>query len=621
MTAISRRYLLLASWQLTLTWYLIFLIATVSCHLAPVSAQAPSDSPSTQTLLSDLLTHSASTPLIDVLATEFERFACPPSSHNDTDNDHSSDAGSNAHPLVAPGEPERSYALVLFLTASRGCTSCAAVERELPLVAQLYEQARYALPHDNDPSRSTPPTSPHPLHRIFFLKLDAHRNDRTPGDAEPVWSNLDWFRKQEIKNVPEIILIKHTTKPPPIHKTLPDASQLEELDNTPKGRWRRRIRAMEERIAMRLQRSTNLTESALSESDTDASTPSIISSGPCWRSPQYSFSYPLSAGADPAKLVAFIRSHTEGVQEGEDSNDAELPNDDEQLLSPLPPHRVTPRSGVRLAVDFAALAAAKAAADAERSSGFGGLLLSFFTSVEPFAPSIALFACIFVGWKMKLVGFWALPAVFYLWAVSGAMNNIIKKMPLIGMGQSGPMFFYPGHGSFVFESVIIAVLYAYSAISFIALNRLKLWHAYGQSSRSQQPQAHISTQPSEKTERVTKTALTDVEAYRSALNLTSNDSADVASASSTLSSSASSTSTPTSTPASTNVPLQPGQIRASKQFLESHARRRQQADMNLFDFPPNTWILFLVITFGFAFSLMRTVYTRKNGAYRFGYLL
>jgi hypothetical protein len=50
------------------------------------------------------------------------------------------------------------------------------------------------------------------------------------------------------------------------------------------------------------------------------------------------------------------------------------------------------------------------------------------------------------------------------------------------------------------------------------------------------------------------------------------------------------------------------------------SRREVEDPLPAFEFNPAVTVIFLVCTLHLAFSMLRTIYTRKNGGYRYGYL-
>jgi len=341
-------------------------------------------------------------------------------------------------------------------------------------------------------------------------------------------------------------------------------------------------------------------------------------------------------------LISWLRQHVEAHVT--DADRAATARGEMDALEKLPLHRskVVRRGGVRLPVDSQQVAPKGKAGSGVIDPTPAPLLVSILSrlfgilmSFQPFFSSFLLLGAFVLSWRRGIARGAIVPAAFFLWNAVGSMNNIGKNMPLIGMGKEGPIFFYPGHGSFVGEACLIAVIYAGMAACVLWLNRV----AFAQmpvpvvsaaptaaASELETDESEVQEESEEEEEKPE-----NQEAIGSKRPSDTDAAAGAASAQASGAPSAPPSTTSTTAAASAPAPLKPGQVRGSSAMLAAHRamQERQQrllqaqrnsAAADLLGLTPRQWALLLIAMLHVLFSLLRSVYTRKNARYRFGYV-
>jgi hypothetical protein len=178
------------------------------------------------------------------------------------------------------------------------------------------------------------------------------------------------------------------------------------------------------------------------------------------------------------------------------------------------------------------------------------------------------------------------------------------------------MFFYPGHGSFIGESLLMAVLYAYCAGTLVFLNKMKLWER-------EKPLTVVRTEPaavaSSSNDAATSSKSTSTILPKE-LSLTEQHAANEVAQ--WLAFKRNGGQRPAGTPTTATVTAVLREI-AKDRKAAAAAAGGKDSDEYVYPFAltPALWVMFLVFTFHFAFSVIRAIYTRKNGRYRWGYLI
>lgn len=542
-------------------------------------------------VLSELLSASSHSPLLRLSSSQFDSWSSP---------------------------HDRHYALLVFLTASQQCVQCGAVEREIESLASDYEAARFTDHSDTA------------THHIFFASIDAHRSVA----GERRGANMEWFQANGINSVPQMFLLDFTV-PEGLERGSGALDDNQE-DQAPRadaddqeigsvGRRERRMAAMRQR---RWDRYARLAANASQEVEiisnqstaatlqprrpvpptqppppAAAQKSTIDKSLPNWRDPNQIRSYQVNAGMTRQQLHAFLRQHTEQHVKTRSSKEASTI----ATVVDKPLHRslIVRPEGVLLPEVASSVAS-------EESADFPGMGL--LVAISPFVTSLFLFATIFILYLWDVLLFAHLPVAFFLWNIVGAMNNIKKNMPLIGMGRDGPMFFYPGHGAFVGESIFMAILCqsplarahtwslpieregssltscfclllspscsdGYCAFALLFINRMSLWERHVSSKAS-------ASRPTTSVEGGTTTT-------------PSGTSEEEAAAKRVVASPSSSSAPPTTTT-----------MRGGVTRRGTVSSRAVAADLaNPLELTPTVWAVFFITTMHFAFSLIRTVYT------------
>jgi hypothetical protein len=410
--------------------------------------------------LASLLSSSAETPLLSISGAELETFT------------------------EGPAATDRHYSLVLFLTASAQCVACRAVEKELEVVAAAYEAARYPEwnPEVDEDDDDAPTVERRPAHHIFFLSLDAHRDFR-PAHLQqlskaPDMRNMPWFQSKQLTKVPQLLFVDFTlpggmerdegwpivaqsaanSTRPPVQSA---AARREQRREASYQRYLdREARLDAEWATANPELMDALTRASSPSSPPSAPTPNL----PAWRDPSQTHSYALMSGVRASQLAAWLRSLTNVVTDKKASI-----NFDARGL-----HRsqVVRPGGLDLP-SFATKPAAEVNPSGE------SFLSRWFWSFEPFLPSFICFALLFLVWLKGRIQLAFIACAFFLWNVVGAMNNILKHSPYLGVSQAGlPQLLASGHASFVLESAFVAVIYACCAGVILSLNQVQLFERF-----------------------------------------------------------------------------------------------------------------------------------------------
>lgn len=177
------------------------------------------------------------------------------------------------------------------------------------------------------------------------------------------------------------------------------------------------------------------------------------------------------------------------------------------------------------------------------------------------------------------------------------------------------MFFYPGHGSFVVESLLMAILYAYCSGTIICLNTMTLWTNATTTVGTKKSTAVETIAPAPVEPNAPAVAAKD-------LSLTEQHAAHELAQ--WLKYKREGGARPAGTPTTATVTAVLREIARDRKAAAAATALAGDADDDTstpFSLPPAVWVMFLVFTLHFAFSLVRAIYTRKNGAYRWGYLI